>query len=277
LSAYLTATKLRMVRIISVIDETPNIKSFTFQDSLSCEASPGQFVMVWIPGVNEIPMSLSTIKVKDGIVTITVEKVGEATSKLHKMEVGDIIGIRGPFGNGYTVNRDSNAIIVGGGTGLASLAPLIERITAHSKPRIALLIGAKTCTELIFLERMKTALSKANGRMVVTTEDGSYGEKGLVTKPLKRLLEAEKFDVVYACGPEQMIYKVFLLTEHYGVSFQASLERFMRCAIGLCGTCVIGRFRVCKCGPVFSEYQLREVKSELGRFRLGFDGRRIGL
>jgi dihydroorotate dehydrogenase electron transfer subunit len=277
LSVYLTATKLRTVRIIGVKDETPTIKSITFQDRLSANASPGQFVMVWIPGVDEIPMSLSTINPKEDIAAITVGKIGEATDKLHKMKVGDIVGIRGPFGNGYTVTRTRNVMIVGGGTGLASLAPLTEKIAAQPKPRVTLLLGAKTCNELLFLERMKTDLSKANGRMVVTTEDGSYGEKGLVTEPLERLLAAEKFDVVYACGPEQMVSRVFFLTEHYGVPFQASLERLMRCAIGLCGTCVIGRFRVCRDGPVFSEDQLREVKSEFGHFRRGFDGRRTSL
>ena len=277
MSAYLTATKLRTVRVIGVRDETPTIKSITFQDGLSAKASPGQFVMVWIPGVDEIPMSLSTINPKEDIAAITVGKVGEATDKLHKMKVGDIIGLRVPFGNGYTVTRTRNVMIVGGGTGLASLAPLTEKIAAQPKRRVTLLLGAKTCNELLFLERMKTVFSKANGRMVVTTEDGSYGEKGLVTEPLERLLAAEKFDVVYACGPEQMISRVFFLTEHYGVPFQASLERLMRCAIGLCGTCVIGRFRVCRDGPVFSEDQLREVKSEFGHFRRGFDGRRTSL
>ena len=277
MSAYLTATKLRTVRIIGVKDETPTIKSITFQDRLSASASPGQFVMVWIPGVDEIPMSLSTINPKEDIAAITVGKVGEATDKLHKMKVGDIIGLRVPFGNGYTVTRTRNVMIVGGGTGLASLAPLTEKIAAQPRHKVTLLLGAKTCNELLFLERMKTVLSKGNGRMVVTTEDGSYGEKGLVTEPLERLLAAEKFDVVYACGSEQMVSRVFFLTEHYGVPFQASLERLMRCAIGLCGTCVIGRFRVCRDGPVFSEDQLREVKSEFGHFRRGFDGRKISL
>jgi len=99
----------------------------------------------------------------------------------------------------------------------------------------------------------------------------------LVTDPAEHLLECEKFDMVYACGPEQMMYRVFLLTERHKVRFQASLERFMRCAIGLCGTCVIGRFRVCRDGPVFSGDELREVKSEFGHFRRGFDGRKTSL
>jgi dihydroorotate dehydrogenase electron transfer subunit len=277
LSAYLTATKLRTVRIVGVKDETPTIKSITFNDKRTANnAKPGQFVMVWIPDFDEIPMSLSTINPKEDLAAISVERVGEATDKLHKMKINDIIGVRGPFGNGYSVTKTHNVMIVGGGTGLASLAPLTERIATQTKHRVTLLHGAQTCNELLFLERMKTALSK-NGKLIVTTEDGSYGEKGVVTEPLERLLTTEKFDMVYACGPENMMLKVFHLTEHCKVSLQVSLERLMRCAIGLCGTCVIGRFRVCRDGPVFSGDQLREVKNEFGHFRRGFDGRKMVL
>jgi len=221
-------------------------------------------------------MSLSGIDSKEQVVAITVEEVGEATGKMHKMKVGDVVGMRGPFGNGYTLARARNVMIVGGGTGLASLAPLIEEIARRKGRRITFLLGAKTCSELLFLERMKTVLETVTGRIVVTTEDGSYGIKGLVTEPAEQLLAKEKFNIIYACGPELMMYKMFLLTERFKVPFQASLERFMRCAIGLCGTCVIGRFRVCRDGPVFCGDQLREVRGEFGRFRRGFDGRKMG-
>jgi dihydroorotate dehydrogenase electron transfer subunit len=276
LSAYpIAANQLRTVRVLSVRDETPTIKSFTFRDRLVAKASPGQFVMIWIPRADEVPMSLSTIDSKEGAVAITVEKIGEATSKLHRMKVGDVVGMRGPFGNGYTLTKARNVMIVGGGTGLASLAPLTEEIVKQKGRRVTFLLGAKTFGELLFLERMKTVLAKMNHRIVVTTEDGSYGIKGLVTEPAERLLAEEKFDMIYTCGPELMMYKMFSLAEQFKVPFQASLERLMRCAIGLCGTCVIGRYRVCRDGPVFSETQLREVKDEFGHFRRSFNSRRI--
>jgi len=278
LSAYLTAAnQLRTVRITMVKEETPTIKSFTFHDKLAAKASPGQFVMIWIPGVDEVPMSLSTIKPKEATLTITVEKVGEATKKLHRMKVGDVIGVRGPFGRGYTLTKARKVMIVGGGTGMASLAPLMERITQTKGHEVTFLLGAKTSSDLLFLERMKTLLASTKQRMIVTTEDGSYGTKGLVTEPAERLLKEEKFDIVYACGPELMMYKMFLLTERFRVPFQASLERLMRCAIGLCGTCVIGKYRVCRDGPVFSGEELREVKEEFGHFRRNFDSRKISI
>jgi len=278
LSAYLTAAnQLRTVRVLSVRDETPTIKSFTFRDRLAAKASPGQFVMVWIPGVDEVPMSLSTIDSNEDAVAITVEKVGEATSKLHRMKVGDVVGLRGPFGNGYILTKARNVMIVGGGTGLASLAPLTEEIAKQKGRRVTFLLGAKTSNELLFIKRIKTVLAKKNHRIVVTTEDGSYGIKGLVTEPAEQLLAEEKFDMIYACGPELMIYKMFSLAEQFKVPFQASLERLMRCAIGLCGTCVIGRYRVCRDGPVFSGEQLRGVRDEFGHFRRSLNSRKIAL
>jgi len=278
LSAYLTATnQLRTVRISLVEEETPTIKSFSFPDKLAAKASPGQFVMIWIPGVDEVPMSLSTINQKEATVTITVEKIGEATRKLHRMKVDDALGVRGPFGRGYTLTKAHKVMIVGGGTGMASLAPLMERITQKKGHEVTFLLGAKTSGDLLFLEKMKTLLASTNQKMIATTEDSSYGTKGLVTEPAERLLKEEKFDIVYACGPEQMMYKMFLLTERFRVPFQASLERLMRCAIGLCGTCVIGKYRVCRDGPVFSGEELREVKEEFGHFRRNFDSRKISI
>jgi len=268
---------LRTVKIISLRAETPTIKSFTFHDKLAAKASPGQFVMIWIPGVDEVPMSLSTIDYNKGAAAITVEKLGQATSKLHKMKVGDAVGIRGPFGKGYTLTKARNVMIVGGGTGMASIAPLTEEIAKQKRRRVTFLQGAKTYNELLFLERTKTVLATLHHRIVVTTEDGTYGRKGLVTEAAEQLLEKEKFDTVYACGPEQMMYKMFLLTEHFKAPFQASLERLVRCAIGLCGTCVMGKFRICRDGPVFSGEQLREVRNEFGHFSRGFDGRKISL
>jgi dihydroorotate dehydrogenase electron transfer subunit len=230
--------------------------------------------MIWIPGVDEVPMSLSSIDVKEGVVGTTVEKVGEATSALHRMKVGDLIGLRGPFGRGYKVTKARNVMIAGGGTGLASLASLAEELVRKKNCRITFLLGAKTRGELLFVERMKAVLDNAYHRILVTTDDGSFGVKGLVTESAEHLLTKEKFDFIYACGPEPMMYKMFLLSERFNIPFQASLERLMRCAIGLCGTCVIGKYRVCKDGPVFSGEQLREVKDEFGHFKRSFDSRR---
>jgi len=266
---------MRTVKITNVRDETPTVKSFTFNDKLCGNAKAGQFVMIWIPSVDEVPMSLSLLHPEDRLAGITVEKVGEATKTLHRMKEGDTIGVRGPFGNSYTVSKAGNVMIVGGGTGLASLAPLTERL-AQGKTNITFLMGAKTRSDLLFINRISQLLKKVNGRVIATTEDGSYGQKGFVTAPAEKMLDqGQKFDMIYACGPERMMHKMFLLSEKFRIPFEASLERFMRCTMGLCGTCVIGRYRVCQDGPIFTRQQLREVKDEFGRFRRGLDGRKI--
>jgi dihydroorotate dehydrogenase electron transfer subunit len=143
--------------------------------------------------------------------------------------------------------------------------------------KISFVLGAKTRDELLFLQRIETVLSKADARVIATTEDGSYGLKGVATDPAGEILEKEKFDMIYTCGPEQMMYKMLMLAERYRAPLQASLERLMRCAIGLCGSCVLGKFMVCKDGPVFSDEQLREVKDEFGRFRRGRTGKKVSI
>jgi dihydroorotate dehydrogenase electron transfer subunit len=262
------------VKIKETKQETPSVKTLTFEEKTCLEASPGQFVMVWVPGLDEIPMSISCTAA--GGVSISVEKVGQATGALHRMKEGDLIGVRGPFGNGFSMIKKGNILIVGGGTGLIPLTFLGEQL-ADLDVKMTFLTGAKTKNELLFLDRIESIVQKAHGRIVVTTDDGSYGTKGMVTQPTEDLMKKEEFDMVYACGPELMMHKMFLLAETYGVPLEVSLERLMRCAIGICGSCVLGGFRVCVDGPVFTREQLRRVKEEFGHFRLDFDGSKVNL
>jgi dihydroorotate dehydrogenase electron transfer subunit len=230
--------------------------------------------MIWIPEVDEIPMSISAAT-WNKFASITAEKVGEATEMLHKKGEGDIIGVRGPYGNFFT-EAAGRAMIVGGGTGLIPLAFLAEKL-AENKIEMAFLLGAKTKNELLFLDRIERALSKTGSKIFVTTEDGSYGLKGLITEVAEQILEKEKFCTIYACGPEKMMLKMFLLAEQYSLPIQVSLERLMRCAVGLCGQCLIGSFRVCKDGPVFSTKELRQIRDDFGFFKLDFNGSKIHL
>jgi len=266
--------RLRVTEIVDSKEECCLTRTLSFVDELCGRAEPGQFVMVWIPGVDEVPMSLSAIS-PDGGVSITVHEVGEASGALNRMEKGDEIGVRGPFGNGF-VPVEGNVMIVGGGTGLAPLMPLTERL-AKMADRITLLSGVKSRENLLFVERIADVLAGVDSEVVFTTEDGSYGVKGLVAEQTEQKLTAEKFDMVYTCGPEQMMYQMFLLAETYGVPLQASMERLMKCAVGLCGSCQIGRLRVCRDGPVLNSEQLRSVKDEFGKFRLDTSGRRVTL
>jgi dihydroorotate dehydrogenase electron transfer subunit len=241
------------------------------KDRLCAKAQPGQFLMLWIPRMDEIP--LSVMNVEGNSVSVTVKAVGEATRALHCMKQGETVGVRGPFGASFTQNS-GKVLLVGGGTGTAPLLFLAKKLAAKAE-RLAFVVGAKTKTELLFLNQLDALCTEQS--TVATTEDGSYGIKCLATEPLEKLFSKEKFDMVYACGPEPMVRQVFELAEKRGVPMEASLERLMRCGMGLCGSCMIGRYRVCRDGPVFGSARLREVKDELGVSKLDFDGNRIPL
>ncbi len=261
-----------MVNITMAKQENPQVKTLTFEEKTCLEATPGQFVMVWIPGLDEIPMSISCISGRG--VSISVEKVGQATEALHRMKKGDLIGVRGPFGNGFSLTKKEKVMIIGGGTGLIPLTFLGEQL-ANLNLGMTFLTGAKTKTELLFLDRIEAVVQKAQGKLTVTTDDGSYGAKGMITQPAEDLMEKEKFDMIYACGPEPMLHRMFSLAEKHDMPLEVSLERLMKCAVGICGSCVLGGFRVCSDGPVFRKEQLQQVREEFGRFRLDFDGRKV--
>jgi dihydroorotate dehydrogenase electron transfer subunit len=272
LSDYLTKTNtLRTTAIIDVKAETPTVKTYTVKDDLCAKAKPGQFLMLWIPGIDEIPLSI--LNAENGAVQFSVKAVGDATRHLHSMNLGETIGIRGPFGNSFTETR-GRVLMVAGGTGTAPLLFLAKRLAAKAD-RLSFVIGARTKNELLFLNELSDVCTDQN--LTATTDDGTYGLKCFATQPLEKLLDKEKFNMVYTCGPEQMVRKIFDLAEKRKIAMEASLERLMRCGIGLCGSCMIGKYRVCRDGPVFTTAQLSEVKEELGISRLGFDGSRISI
>jgi dihydroorotate dehydrogenase electron transfer subunit len=272
LSAYLTKLNtLRTSPIIDVKEESPTVKTFTLEDDLCAKANPGQFLMLWIPGIDEIPLSILNGGGRQ--VQFSVKMVGDATRHLHAMKTGELLGVRGPFGNSFTETR-GRVLMVGGGTGTAPLLFLAKRLAAKAD-RLSFVVGAKSKSELIFLNELDAICTDESA--VATTEDGSYGLQCLATDPLERLVEKGKFNMIYTCGPEKMVRKIFDLAEKNKVAMEASLERLMRCGIGLCGSCMIGKYRVCRDGPVFTMTQLGEVKDELGISRLGFDGSRIDI
>jgi len=262
----------RIVKVEETRTETPSIRTLMFTDEQCSKADPGQFAMVWIPGVDEIPMSLSYLTGK-GYCGVTVRSVGEATQALHAAKVGDNLGVRGPYGNGFKIAERGKVLVVGGGTGIACVAPLIERLSARSN-ELAIVVGARNKSELLFLERIKKATAKAKTRLLVSTDDGSYGSKGLASDIAITVMESTRFNVAYSCGPEQMMKRIAEKCLDKAVPLQASLERLMKCGIGICGSCVIGEYRVCKEGPVFDAETLRNLP-EFGAYRRDASGTKI--
>jgi len=260
---------MRTTQILEIRNESPTVKTFVFTDRLCSKAKPGQFLMLWIPGIDEIPLSI--MDTSNGIVSVSVKAVGDATRYMHTMQTGAIIGIRGPFGNSFTETR-GRALLVGGGTGTAPLLFLAKQLSTKTD-RLTFVEGAKTKEELLFLKQIGKICEYKN--TITTTEDGTAGLQCLVTKPLSDVLDREHFDMIYTCGPEVMVKKIFEMTDKRKLPIEASLERLMRCGIGLCGSCVIGKYRVCRDGPVFTGAQLREIKNELGTSKIGVDGSKV--
>lgn len=258
----------RVLKVERVEEETPTIKTLYLKsDEMTSKAQPGQFLMVWVIGVDEIPIAISGVK--DAEFGLTVARVGEATSRLHRLERGSPIGIRGPYGRGFDCSG-KRLLMVGGGYGMAPLAFCAERAIEDGK-RVTVLIGAKTARELLFLKR----LEKAGAEVLASTDDGSTGRRGPVTELLRELLREQKFDQVLTCGPEPMMKKTLNITEKVGVPLQACLERMMKCAVGLCGSCCVGPYRVCADGPVFSDKELRKLEGEFGSFKRDECGKKV--
>jgi dihydroorotate dehydrogenase electron transfer subunit len=177
------------------------------------------------------------------------------------MKIGDEIGLRGPYGKGFGI-RD-NACVIGGSIGMASLAKLIEYLT------VPLIIqGARTATELLYRERFKD--------MILCTDDGSCGEKGYPTDLLEALFQQHKFDIIYTCGPEAMMFKVWEFCRKSGIACEASLDRYVKCAIGVCGQCDCDGQRVCIDGPVFAAESLGAMK-DFGTSALLKSGKRVSV
>jgi len=260
---------MRTTEIVRVQTESPSVKTFIMPDRFCAKANPGQFLMLWIPGIDEIPLSIMDIS--NGLVSVSVKQVGDATRHLHSLEAGATVGIRGPFGNCFTESR-GKVLLISGGTGTAPLLFLAKQLSAKTE-RLSFVEGAKTKDELLFIGELGGICKEKN--LITTTDDGTAGLQCMVTEPLAKLLDREKFDMIYTCGPEVMVKKIFDLTEQRKLPLEASLERLMRCGIGLCGSCVIGKYRVCRDGPVFNAAQLSEIKEELGYSKIGFDGSRI--
>ncbi len=254
---------LKMLSVAVQVQETPRAKTVRFRERL--DAVPGQFVMVWVPGVDEFPMSLSYPG--DGF-GLTYQIVGEGTRALASLRTGEKVGIRGPYGRGFSL-QCRKALVVAGGAGMACLAPFVEKAVSEGCT-VDLVLGAKTSRELLFEERAKETGAKVH----VSTDDGSKGFRGLATGLVKSLTSKERFEAMYACGPERMLAPLIQIALRQGVSLQASLERHMRCGIGVCDSCALDGKHVCTDGPVFEIHDLVAF-GDLGRHKRDASGRRV--
>ncbi|MFX1446398.1 MAG: dihydroorotate dehydrogenase electron transfer subunit [Promethearchaeota archaeon] len=251
----ITRSKTDIVTIEKIIELSPELKSFYIRNPTIAKAyRPGNFVFLWLPDIDFLPMSISNVN--GNLLEITVQKIGEGTIKLFEKQVGDKIGIRGPFGNAWNYEDATNILVTGGGVGIAAITTLIDPLKKNKK-NVFVAIGAKDEASLIFVDRLIDLIPNT----MCTTDDGSVGKKCFVTDAVEEIIKNQKIDLIMTCGPEIMMKRILEIAEEKGIDLQASLERKMKCGVGVCGSCCIGENNdvcVCKDGPIFTLEQLKK-------------------
>jgi dihydroorotate dehydrogenase electron transfer subunit len=254
-------TELPTIYTVSrVVQEAKDIRSIFLKGKL--DSKPGQFVMVWLPSVEEKPMAVS--EVTNDEFAFAYHTVGKFTKALDKMKKSDKLGIRGPYGNSFSLVEP--AVVVGGGVGISSVSTLID---ALKKPII--INGARDKEHVMYQQRFKSK------KMLITTDDGSLGVKGFATDALREVLKENKnIKKVYTCGPEIMMKKILDICNAYKVDCEASLERYMKCGFGICGNCMVDDRILCIDGPIFNSKQLNTLK-DFGNYARLKTGRKVTL
>jgi len=227
----------------------------------------GQFSMLYVYGVGELPISISGDPDEPGRLVYTVRSVGLATHALVSRRPGDVVGVRGPFGRPWPLEtaRGKDVLIVAGGIGLAPLRPAIYDILRHRDDyvRLIVLYGARSPKDLLFRKQLAAWGRLPDTQVLVTVDYGGTswrGHVGVVTTLFRHLRMHPAQTVALICGPEIMMRFVVRQLESRGVpdsEIFLSMERNMKCAVGSCGHCQLGPYFVCKDGPVFSYEQMR--------------------
>ena len=247
-----------MFKIIANEKLTPVIDLFKIEaPAIAKKAKAGQFVIIRVDETGErIPLTLADWDAAEGTVTLVAMEVGTSTRKLGLLKAGDSLqNLVGPLGLPSDIEKFGAVICVGGGVGIAPIYP-IARSLRQAGNKIISIIGARNKDLLFWEERMKTV----SDELIVTTDDGSYGRKGLVTEPLKEKLEQGKIDRVIAIGPAVMMKFCSLTTKPYNVPTIVSLNSIMVDGTGMCGCCrasVGGATKfACVDGPDFDGHQV---------------------
>ncbi len=251
-----------MTPVLATIDDTrvdlPSTVTIGLEEpeSLAMPA-PGQFAMLWVPGVGEVPISYSAIG-PGRRVEHTIRAVGLTSAALAAMRPGDVVGVRGPFGRGWQVDdlADRDLLIVAGGLGLAPLRPVIEMAVsgAIATRSTRLLVGARSPGLVLYADQFEQRWSTLSPRLSVDAAPASWqGAVGPVTSLLDGAVVDSASTSALVCGPEIMMRMVCFQLVDAGIEPEAihvSVERNMQCGIGVCGHCQLGPLFTCTDGPV---------------------------
>ena len=262
-------SRFRTVRIKEILEENPTTKTFVFDFPLGGLA--GQFIMMWIPGVDEKPMSVAF---DDGTsFRVTVCKVGPFSEALHEMKVGDRVGVRGPLGTHYSVKEGDHLALVSGGYGAAPMY-FVAHEAIKLGCKVEFLVGARDKDLLLYTEKVGELGS--NLKLHISTDNGSVGHKGFITEVLDEVLAANPtVNKVFTCGPERMMEAVGKVADKHERKAFMSMEKYMKCGVGVCGQCAVDDTGalVCMQGPVMSWNYLKKLP-EMGKYHRDAQGKK---
>ena len=255
-----------------VVKETPDTFTLRLEPENTANGNsfqPGQFSMLWVFGVGELPISISGDPVLHDRLVYTVRSVGQATYSLVNQHVGDSVGVRGPFGVGWPVEaaRERDVIVVAGGIGLAPLRPVIYQVLQNRNDfgRLVILYGGRSPRDLLYRKELAAWARNRETQVLVAVDYGGLswrGHVGVVTTLFKYSRLQPARSVAMVCGPEIMMRFVTRELEAQGLNrndIYLSMERNMKCAVGFCGHCQYGPHFICKDGPVFRYEQIRSL------------------
>jgi NAD(P)H-flavin reductase len=247
-----------------VAKETPDTFTLALEPANGADAGfqPGQFSMLWVFGVGELPISISGDPEDAHHLTYTVRSVGPATQALVSKAAGQSLGVRGPFGAGWPVEaaKGNDVVVVAGGIGLAPLRPVIYRVLRHREDygRLVILYGARSPRDLLYRKELAFWAKQKDTQVLTTVDYGGVswrGRVGVVTSLFKFLRLQPRRTVAMVCGPEimmRLVSRELLARGLPAENLYLSMERNMKCGAGFCGHCQWGPHFICKDGPVFS-------------------------
>lgn len=243
-------------------DDTFTVELTPADGGATMTFAPGQFNMVYVPGAGEIPISISGDPANPGRLLHTTRVVGSVTRAMRQLSAGDVMGVRGPFGVGWPTEAAADGkdvVIVAGGIGLAPLRPALYRLLAerHRYGKIVLLYGTRTPADLLYRRELELWRARLDLEVFVTVDRASgrwHGNVGVVTTLIPKAPFNRDQTIAMICGPEVMMRFTAMKLHERGVPdnrIYVSLERNMKCGIGLCGHCQCGPTFICKDGPVY--------------------------
>jgi NAD(P)H-flavin reductase len=265
-----------MGRILRIRQQTALEKVFTIElpEGKSLDHRPGQFVEVSVLGVGEAPISISSSPSRsNGTFELCIRRAGDVTGAIHRLQPDDQVGIRGPFGHGFPIEkfRGKDLLFAPGGLGLAPLRSLINQVLderAHFG-RIIILYGARNPAELLFMDELQEWAEREDIELHITVDRGDEtwtGNTGVITTLFPKISVYPRNTVAVTCGPPVMYRFVLMELLGKGISegnIYLSLERRMKCGVGKCGHCQINNVYACQSGPVFAYKEIKGLEEAL--------------